>query len=91
MALISQAVHAVPSFVGLSVLIPVAEEAPLEVTTFENDPDDEHIGASLRFRVRADSSGVADGSSLIELILYAAQPGAFVDLAADRIWLTGRP
>lgn len=91
MVLTSHAAQAVPSYLGLSVLAHVAGEAPLEITTLQNNPVVEHIGASLRFRVRADPSVEANGSAPIELILYAAQPGAIVDLAADLTWVTGRP
>lgn len=91
MALSTGAAQAVPSYLGLSVLLPLAGEAPLTVTTFENDRDLQQIGASLRFGVRGESWVGPQGSALIELILYAGRPGAFVDLAADLIWLTGRP
>jgi hypothetical protein len=33
----------------------------------------------------------AAGEPSIALVLYAARPGAFVDLAADAAWLTDRP
>lgn len=89
--LTSEAALAVSSFLGLTVLIPRAGETPLQIRTFETDPGAEAVGASLRFRVRGDSSGGADGPAVIELILYAARAGAFVDLAADLTWLTGRP
>lgn len=91
MLLMSEAALTVPSFLGLSVLVTQAPEAPMEITTFEHDPKHQAIGTSLRLRVPHDSRTGVQGPASIELILYAAHPGAFVDLAADLTWLTGRP
>lgn len=89
--LTSEAAHAVSSYLGLSVVILTDDEAALEITTLLSESSAEPIGASLRFDVRGDSSSSSEEPALIELILYAAQPGAFVDLAADLTWLTARP
>lgn len=89
--LMSEAWLAVPSSLGLTVLLPQVGEPWLEITTIESDSDRERIRASMRFSVHGDSTTGAPDMDAIELILYAAQPGAFVDLAADLTWLTQRP
>lgn len=91
MLLMSEAAITVPSFLGLSVLVTQADETPVELSTFEHHPNHPPIGTSLRLRVPYDSRTGVQGPTSIELILYAAHPGAFVDLAADLTWLTGRP
>ncbi len=89
-ALIAGAAHAVPSYLGLSVGISMASVSLVEFSTFENASDLEKVGSSLRFSVQGDASFDADEPALMEVILHAAKPGAFVDLAADLTWLTGR-
>ncbi|MDD4868768.1 MAG: hypothetical protein PHQ28_17175 [Mycobacterium sp.] len=70
---------AVPSYLGLSVTVD-GNDPPFTLTTLEDSAADD-VGASVRLTL----PGVA------EVIFYAGAPGAFVDLAADLAWLTGRP
>jgi hypothetical protein len=86
---ISEAALAVPSYLGLSVLVRHEDESSLELTTLDV-PRPDRIGTSLRFTLGGDPA-MGDGRiAVIDLVLYAAQPGALVDLAADLAWLTGR-
>ncbi len=89
--LMTETALAVPSYLGLAVVVVRPHELPLEISTFDNDLEVDQIGTSLRFRIRKDSAVDEDGHAVIELIIYAATPGALVDLAADLTWLTGRP
>ncbi len=83
---------AVTSFVGLSIIVtePV-ELAPdrvlLRLTLLDEAAAAREIGSSLRLPGSTDSGG-ADQPT-IQLVLYAATPGAFVDVAADISFLTG--
>lgn len=70
---------AVPTYLGLSVTVE-GSDPPFTLTTLEDGAADD-VGASIRLML----PGVA------EVIFYAGAPGAFVDLAADLAWLTGRP
>ncbi len=49
----------------------------------------EDIRTSLLVPLAGTHRGTADTAS-VALILYAATPGAFTDLAADLSWITGR-
>jgi hypothetical protein len=84
--LVSAATRSVPSFVGLSVLVGDAG-ARVEITTIEDRAHAAQIRTSLRFPLDGDGPEVNAGV----LLVYAGQPGALVDLAADLTWLTGRP
>ncbi len=88
-ALASDAATAVPSYVGLSVRIRT-RDGEVELTTLDDASQIAGITTSLRIPLEAVTSAGADGTPLV-LILYAAKAGAFVDLAADLAWLTGRP
>jgi hypothetical protein len=79
---------AVPSYLGLSVTA-TRGDLPISFTTLEDGVDPAHIQASLRVAL----SGQQDDNPTpsVAFILYAGSPGAFVDLAADLAWLTGRP
>ena len=79
---------AVRSYLGLSVR--VSRSDPLFTFTYLNDcvvAGD--IASSLRLTLP--SIGDSWAPPAVALILYAGSPGAFVDLAADLAWLTGRP
>lgn len=90
---------AVPSFVGLTIsVVGDAELGPgdlppewatrvvLRFTLLDVHVDPADIGTSLR--IAESTSG--SGRPRIEVILYAATAGAFVDMAADHSFLTGR-
>ena len=78
---------AVASYLGLMVIIDGAD--PLVVlTAFADGVEKADVRTSLLQVVASDGQGLAPRLSLI---LFAAVPGAFVDLAADLCWMTGRP
>jgi hypothetical protein len=79
---------AVPSYLGLSVIVSHSNP-PFTFTT----PVDRAVAGDIRTSLHMLLPGVGDGRDqpLVALILYAGTPGAFVDLAADLAWLTGRP
>lgn len=79
---------AVRAYVGLTVTI-TASGRQFTLTVLESGIEPGDIVTSLRFSMQ---SAPRDDSwaSVAVLILYAAKPGAFVDLAADLAWLTGR-
>ncbi|WP_102810019.1 hypothetical protein [Mycobacterium sp. ENV421] len=77
----------IPTYLGLSVLVP-QDGPPLTITSLAVAAGDGDIRTSLR--VLLPLTGTSDGQP-VAVILYAAAPGAFVDLAADLAWLTGRP
>lgn len=85
--LVSAATRSVPSFVGLSVLVG-NPDARVEITTIEDGAHAAQIRTSLRFPLL---DGDRPEATAGVLLVYAAQPGALVDLAADLTWLTGRP
>jgi hypothetical protein len=94
--LATDARSAVESYLGLSVAI-AAHETTFDLIFLNADARPEQITTSLLVPL----AGAADGGdprvgktsveASIALILYAASPGAFVDLAADLAWITGRP
>ena len=67
---------AIPSMLGLTVTI---TETGNPVTVSSAEPDVRSVGASLHLPLN--EVGAADPGSTVTF--YAAQPGAFVDLAAD--------
>jgi hypothetical protein len=81
------AAAAVPSYHGLSVLVPQSDP-PLNITILADGVVAADIRTSLRFRLpdRDDPRR----SWAVVIILYAGSPGAFVDLATDLAWLTAR-
>jgi hypothetical protein len=87
LGLVSAATRSVPSFVGLSVLVG-NPDARVEITTIEDRAHAAQIRTSLRFPLL---DGDRPEATAGVLLVYAAQPGALVDLAADLTWLTGRP
>lgn len=92
---------AVPSFVGLTITITVAgdaggtdragcttERVVLRHTLLQEHGGPNNIKTSLRLPGPADGAG--PDQPIIQIVLYAARPGAFVDIAADICFLTGR-
>jgi hypothetical protein len=84
--LVADAKSAVSSYLGLTV---TADHAlfPLTLTVMEDSAHPGDIATSLLLPLSDDS---ADGGVPVAVILYAARSGAFIDLAADLCWLTGR-
>ncbi len=78
---------AVPSYLGMSVIVD-GSDSPFTFTTLDDGTADD-IHASLRLTLPVVGDGRA--ASSVALILYAGTPGTFVDLSADLAWLTGRP
>jgi len=79
---------AVGSYLGLTVMITVLGRES-RFTVLESGTEVGDIVASLRVPM---PSAASDDSAapFAVLILYAGNSGAFVDLAADLAWLTGR-
>jgi len=75
---------AVPSYQGLTLIIADAANR-LAITALETGMRQDVAGTSVLVPLSASDP---PGTSLV---LYAGQPGAFVDLAADLAWLTGYP
>jgi hypothetical protein len=83
-------VDAVPSVVGLSILVGDPHD-PVEITTIEQASQVEQIRTSLRLSLLSSDPAGHDEQPSVVLVVYAALPGALVDLAADLAWLSGRP
>ncbi|MGI8760785.1 MAG: hypothetical protein ACR2LF_05745 [Jatrophihabitantaceae bacterium] len=80
---------AVRSYLGLTVTSLVSGR-PVTLTTLEFGAEPGDILTSLRLPMPpAATDGVA--APRVSVTLYAGIPGAFIDLAADLSWLTGRP
>jgi hypothetical protein len=86
-ALVADVQVAVPAYLGLTI-IARNPPLPLAFTVIENHVHQTEVASSLLIPL-TDGHG-DDASSPLVLILYAGAPGAFVDLAADLAWLTGR-
>jgi hypothetical protein len=78
---------AVASYRGLMVVIDSADP-PIAFTAFDDGADTGDIRTSLMLAAATVSH---DALPRVSLILFAAVPGAFVDLAADLTWMTGHP
>jgi hypothetical protein len=89
-ALASDAAASVGSYLGLTVRMRAAG-ADVEVTTLLDPDDRSRVRSSLRIPLGAPLSADGHEGDRIDLVLFAATSGAFVDLAADLAWLTGRP
>lgn len=76
------AAAAISSYLGLSVVVSQSDP-PLTITTLTDGAVDADICTSLHVLL----PGTEPGRAPVALILYAATPGAFVDLAADMTWL----
>jgi hypothetical protein len=85
--LAADAKSAVRSYLGLTVTA-TNGTSPLTFTGMEDLAGHVEVVSSLMIPLSEESAD-GDGSRLV-VILYAGRPGAFVDLAADLCWLTGR-
>jgi len=98
-ALVESAVATVPSFVGVTLLLPSSppDATPVTITYAEGDGGSTGVGSSLLLPLGAAPAAVPTGGPPptgargVQIVLYAAAPGAFVDLAADLAWLEGVP
>ncbi|HTQ19369.1 hypothetical protein [Mycobacterium sp.] len=79
---------ALSTYLGLSVTVDGGDDPPFTFTTLDDGAADD-VRASLRLTLPGVGAGRA--APMVALLLYAGTPGAFVDLAADLAWLTGRP
>ncbi len=82
------AAAAVPSYLGLSVVV-CHSNPPFTFTALADGALAREIRTSLH--VLLPGIGERHDPAPVALILYAGAPGAFVDLAADLAWLTARP
>ena len=82
------AAAAVPSYLGLSVVVSQSDP-PFTITALADGAVAGDVRTSLRV-VLLPGVGDGEGSARVALVLYAGAPGTFVDLAADLVWLTGR-
>jgi hypothetical protein len=82
-AMVADLKAAVPSAIGLSLTVHVSGQ-DVTLTTLE-DENTRPIGASILVPLGA-TAAPSEGTCIV---LYAAAPGAFVDLAADLGWATG--
>ena len=79
---------AVRSYMGLTVMAGNGS-FHLTFTAMEPFAYPSDVAGSLRMPL---ADGTAEDASVrLVVILYASRPGAFIDLAADLCWLTGRP
>jgi hypothetical protein len=78
---------AVPSYLGLTVLVGSPTSA-MTLTAMEEFAHPDDVVSSVLIPL-ADDALDCPGFQLV-VILYAGAPGAFVDLGADLSWLTGR-
>ena len=89
-ALALAARFAVPSYTGLAMRATVGGR-DLGFTTL--DEHDSHLPSATSLRLAMsplpDAAGGLEPFPSIMLILYAATPGAFVDLCADLAWFSG--
>ncbi len=89
-AFAAEAQAAIGSYLGFTVRIRAGAEA-VTFTTLADSEQTPAIRASLRMLLPdVASTGADDVGVGATLILYAGRSGAFVDLAADLAWLTGR-
>ena len=84
--LAADALLAVPSFLGLTVVVSGADPSH-QFTTMVGTTRAEDIRSSLLMPALAPDPGTT--ARTVEVILYAGNPGAFVDLATDLAWMTG--
>lgn len=83
------AAAAIGSYLGLTVCI--SGPAALCLTVWAPGKPAPMIRASLRIPMPNMGAGSGDGAAAGgDLVVYAGRAGAFVDLAADLSWLTGR-
>lgn len=78
------ATWAVPSYLGLSISVTVGGGAAA-FTILDELNESSAIATSIAIPLLRGERGA---TSVSTLVLYAGQPGAFVDLTADLAWLT---
>lgn len=82
---------AVPSFVAMSFRTG-SGDAQIEFTGLSDAHEDlSTVRTSLVIPLSHQRDAGSPAASPSALVLYAGQPGAFVDIAADISWITGRP
>ncbi len=86
--LAADAQTAVGSYLGLSVAI-TADGSAFDITVLSEGTQPDDVRTSLLVPLSSADAG-ANSAAAVALILYAATPGAFIDLAADLSWITGR-
>lgn len=79
---------AVRSYLGMAVV--TTGEHPVTLTGLEDSVEPDDILTSLWIPFPSTHGGPAGVGPSLALILYGGKPGAFIDLAADLAWLTGR-
>jgi hypothetical protein len=84
----ADAALAVSSYLGLTVTA-MADGHPVSFTDLRGDLGLTEAATSLRMALPPTPTPDAADPATMTLVLYAATPGAFVDLAADLRWLTG--
>lgn len=89
-ALHAELARSVPSFVALSVSVETPD-ARFDVTTLDDVAQSRRIGTSLEISLLGGTQPGHRETATGVLVVYAARPGALVDLAADLTWLLGRP
>lgn len=80
---------AVGSYLGLSVAI-TANQSQFDLTVLDERAKPGDIETSLLIPLSSVPGVGKTAPTSVVLILYAATTGAFVDLAADLSWITGR-
>jgi hypothetical protein len=78
--------NSVDSYLGLSVSITANGPRFELMTILDKDTQQDQVHASLLVPLAPSIIGAIT----VTLVLYAATPGAFIDLAADLAWITGR-
>ena len=79
---------AVASYLGLTITHPTSD-GPVVISAFEDGGGPNESRSSLTIELPPRSSAQAVAPVPITVVLYAANPGAFVDTAADLNWLAG--
>lgn len=78
---------AVASYRGLMVVI-ARSDPPVTFAAFADGAESDEIRTSLMV---TSATMTQDSLPRVSVILFAAVPGAFIDLAADLAWMTDRP
>lgn len=79
---------AVASYLGLTITI-TTSGGPVVISAFEDGTGPNDSRSSLTVELQPRSSMELIPPAPITVVLYAANPGAFVDMAADLTWLGG--
>lgn len=87
--LAADAQAAVGSYLGMSVMI-IANRSQFDLTVLKEGTRPEHVLTSLLMPLSPAPLYGTTVTTSVAVILYAAMPGAFIDLAADLAWITGR-